>query len=343
MFVFVLSSLFWGFFLYAQDVQTNTALKIAELEKEKAELEKENQELKLQLEKAQKEKTELLIQLHSVDFEHLDLKLKASLLKWGLGIFLAVLTVFSLIGWYLIKDRVDRKIEGEKDKFHKAAQEIEATKKRLVTLMLAGAYGIQGVAKELTAKEIIESLEEAKSHEIVIPAITALGYKKYQDKAQANEAVQAILKYLDLGQTQDTLIYSIHALGKIGAQEAFDELIEFYQTLLEPKEIPKGANVIYIRSEIAETLGEMGKQEAIPLLKELIFEHESLESGWGNGILALKKIWERNTEARENVEATIKEICETTQIAGMKNHCLEALKTMSPEATKWAEEREAQR
>jgi len=187
------------------------------------------------------------------------------------------------------------------------------------------------------------AIEEAESDEVELiqPAIYTLGLKKYQSEAQADKSVQAILDYLDLSQTQDPLVYSIHALGGIGTQKAFDELIKFYKTLPESEETPKGEDVIYIRSEILETLGEMGKQEAIPLLKELIFKHESLGGGWGNGILALKQIWERNAKARETVEVTLKEIYETTQIAGMKNHCLEALKTMSAKVSKWAEERKA--
>lgn len=356
---FVLVGLLFGVYpLYAQDTQTDVTLEISKLNEQIKKLNEEIQELNKQIQDLKKS-----------DYEYVSLKLKDDMSKWLIaiaGFFGLIITLLTILGGksYIeskvkntVEPEVAKTIAGERERFDEALQNIEAARQEIestkeemkeiqynqVRFILAGGQPNENLAKHLPLELVLKVLEYAESDELILiqSAIYSLGFKEYQDEAQAKKSVQAILNYLDLSQTQGTLTSSIDVLGRIGTQKAFDELIKFYKSLPESEETPKGANVIYIRSDILETLGEMGKQEAIPLLKELIFKHESLESGWGTGILALKQIWERNAEARETAEATLKEIYETTQIAGMKNCCLEALKTMSPEASKWAEERKA--
>ncbi len=228
--------------LYAQDTQTDVALKIKELELKIAEQNKQIQELKIKNGEQEKEITELKIKLFSVDYEHFDLELKGSLLKWGLIILLAVLTLFSLIGLHFIKDRVDKKIEGEQGKFKKAVRDIKAlreeiklTEDRVSEWVLAGLPVNKDLAKRFPLKFFVNALKKAEPNEVFIiqSAIEGLGLKEYSDEVQANEIVQLVSKYLNFthrGHGKATLYIAARTLAKIGTQEACDRLRKFGET-----------------------------------------------------------------------------------------------------------------
>lgn len=359
---FVLVEILLGLFVYPLYAQnTQTASEIAKLNEQIKNLNEQIQKLNQQIQQLEKE-----------NYEHVNLKLKNETGEWmydrvsfyltllgiiigAVGFCITVIGILAVIGG---KSFIDKKvadaIAGERDNFYKALEDIEASQQEIesskremkdiqynqVRQILSGGYPNESLAKYLSLELILRALEEAELDEVELiqSAIYTLGLKKYQSETQANESVQTISNYLDLSQTRNTLTYSIATLGKIGTEKASDELSKFYESLPE--------DVVNIRCDILEALGEigalrLGKQEIIPLIKKFIFIQESLHIGWRNGISALKKIWVRNTETRETVEATLKEIYEKTQIKTMKDYCLEVLETMSAESVKWAKERKA--